>query len=190
MQETNSEVMSHKSRWIWFSILTVVIVAIDQWSKVYAIENWKGLPPRTFFNDLFRIQYAENPGAFLSLFAGFSPELRFWLLIVMTGAMMFGMTVYLLFSRTVSKLVFFAFTLVVAGGVSNMIDRIRFECVIDYFNLGIGSVRTGIFNIADMAISAGFLLMLPLILFGEKSSPSKEPTESSSDATATGSTAS
>ena len=42
-----------------------------------------------------------------------------------------------------------------AGGASNLVDRIAYGSVIDFMNLGIGSLRTGIFNVADMAIMLG-----------------------------------
>jgi len=51
--------------------------------------------------------------------------------------------------------------LFVAGGASNLIDRVTYGMVIDFMNVGIGSLRTGIFNVADMAImlGAGILLL-------------------------------
>lgn len=48
-----------------------------------------------------------------------------------------------------------------AGGASNLLDRITYGMVIDFMNVGIGPLRTGIFNVADMAImlGAGFFLL-------------------------------
>jgi signal peptidase II len=49
--------------------------------------------------------------------------------------------------------------LIVGGGVSNLIDRLRYGgYVVDFLNVGIGSLRTGIFNVADMAIMAGVII--------------------------------
>jgi signal peptidase II len=50
--------------------------------------------------------------------------------------------------------------LVVAGGVSNLADRVARGTVVDFLNVGVGSIRTGIFNVADMAIMAGIALTL------------------------------
>ena len=48
-----------------------------------------------------------------------------------------------------------------AGGIGNLIDRVfHGGLVIDFLNMGIGPVRTGIFNVADMAIMAGFALLI------------------------------
>ncbi len=55
----------------------------------------------------------------------------------------------------------FAASLIFSGGVSNLIDRFAHNgYVIDFLNLGVGSLRTGIFNVADIAIALGALLLL------------------------------
>ena len=51
--------------------------------------------------------------------------------------------------------------LLVSGAVGNLIDRVRFDgLVIDFLNVGLGPLRTGIFNVADMAIMAGAALVV------------------------------
>ena len=50
--------------------------------------------------------------------------------------------------------------LFVAGGASNWIDRLARGFVVDFLNVGVGPVRTGIFNVADVAIMAGAAIML------------------------------
>ncbi len=162
-----SESIPLKKRLFLFAVVVFACVGIDQWSKVYAVENWKGNPPQSYLNDMFRIEYAENHGAFLSLLANMSESVRFWTLTVINGIVLLGLAIYLLLAKEMNLIPFVPLTLVVAGGIGNLIDRIRFSYVIDYFNLGIGELRTGIFNIADMAITAGFLMMLPMVFFGE-----------------------
>ena len=161
-----------RTRLLWLMVTMLVVVALDQYSKVYAVREWKGSPPQSYWGDTFRIQYAENPGAFLSLFANLPDEARFWILTVSNAALLIGVTAFLLRSNKVDRWTFFALVLVVSGGVGNLIDRALYGYVIDYFNIGWGSVRSGVFNVADMAISAGFLMMLPLLLKGESKSPS------------------
>jgi len=54
-----------------------------------------------------------------------------------------------------------ALSLIVSGGLSNFIDRIIYNgVVVDFLNIGIGNFRTGILNIADIAITLGIILML------------------------------
>jgi len=157
---------------------TALALVLDQWSKVYAMLHWKDAPVMSFLNDIFRIEYAENHGAFLSLLANMPDEIRFWILTVINGVVLIGLAVYLLAARSISSASFLPLALVVAGGVGNLIDRIRFGYVVDFLNLGIGNLRTGIFNIADMFITAGFLLMAWAMIFGEedKASSPDSPT--------------
>ena len=75
------------------------------------------------------------------------------LLTVATGLVLVFFSWVLLRSKDTRPLAFVAWALVVAGGVGNLIDRIAAGYVIDFMNLGIGSLRTGIFNVADVAIS-------------------------------------
>jgi signal peptidase II len=63
-----------------------------------------------------------------------------------------------------------AFGLIIGGGLSNIYDRIVAGKVVDFMNIGIGGLRTGIFNVADNAIMIGLFLMLPALFWkGEKS---------------------
>jgi signal peptidase II len=167
-------VLSRGSRCWQFLVLTLLLVAADQASKLYAVQTWKGMPAQSFFLDVFRIEYAQNHGAFLSMMSGASGGLRFFVLQVLNGAVLVGIAVSLLWPRTVSAWTFYSLTLIVAGGIGNLIDRVQYEYVIDFLNLGLGSLRTGIFNIADVAITAGFFLMLPAML-------QKEPRQSTTD---------
>jgi signal peptidase II len=72
------------------------------------------------------------------------------------GILIFGLVI---FSLTQSKLDSFqlvSYALIASGGGSNWIDRARFGgSVVDFMNMGIGPVRTGVFNVADIAIMAG-----------------------------------
>jgi len=59
-----------------------------------------------------------------------------------------------------------------AGGASNLIDRLAHDRVVDFLNVGLGPLRTGIFNVADMAVTAGVLLVL--VRQGSKSATGME----------------
>jgi len=162
--------LTRRTRLIALLTLCLVTVGLDQWTKWYAVHHWKGAPPQIYLNGIFRIEYAENHGAFLSLLANTPPEVRFWILTVSNGFILLGLAIGLVVPRRVGMSSFLPLALVVAGGIGNLIDRVRFRYVIDFLNLGIGELRTGIFNVADMAITAGFLLILPFLF----QSPSSE----------------
>lgn len=158
-----------QGRWrmAFLAVVLVMCVGCDQATKQMAVEHLKGPPPQyySFFGDTFRIQYAENPGAFLSLAANLSPDVRFWLLTVVNGVVLMFVAAIVLFRQDIDRLSMTALTLILAGGIGNLIDRVTTQngVVIDFLNLGIGNLRTGVFNVADMAITAGFVLLLPYV---------------------------
>ncbi len=147
------------------AITIAISVWLDQWTKILAIDSFKGKPPIIFWKDVFRFQYSENSGGFLSLGSGLSDDVRFWLLTVLVGTFLLGLLGYLFWNKKIDRLNTAALTLVVGGGLSNMIDRVFNEGgrVVDFMNMGIGSLRTGIFNIADMFIMAGMFILLYLM---------------------------
>jgi signal peptidase II len=108
-----------------------------------------------------RIQYAENPGAFLGAGSRLPPSARFALLVVINGVFLALIAALVVFKRPAGRWQHLAVVLLLAGGIGNLIDRLFHNgLVIDFLNVGIGPVRTGIFNVADMAIMAGFGILL------------------------------
>ena len=107
---------------------------------------------------LFR-SYAENTGGFLSLGAGLSPQGRTAVFIVGTGVML-ALVPLALFRGGGGPAALLGATLFLAGGASNWMDRVLHGRVVDFLNVGIGPVRTGVFNVADVAIMAGLVLVI------------------------------
>jgi len=136
-----------------------VLIALDQLTKLIAAKTLIRGHRMSYLWDLFRIEYAENRGAFLSLGAGLSDNLRFWIFTVMVSGVLAG-AVYYLFKKKHDTFGVWALVMLIGGGVGNLIDRAVYGYVVDFLNLGIGNLRTGIFNIADMAIMAGIGLLL------------------------------
>jgi signal peptidase II len=143
-----------------FGLVTLASIAVDQVTKVFATDAFKGKPTLTYLGDTFRFQYATNDGAFLSLGGNLPPQARFWLLTVGVGALLLAITVHAL-RNPIDATNLSGYALIVSGGFSNWIDRARFGgVVVDFMNMGIGSLRTGVFNVADLAILAGIGVLL------------------------------
>lgn len=142
-------------------LVTLTCVGCDQATKLAAKQHLRNGPVYSYAGDTFRLQYAENTGAFLSLGASLPAPLRQLIFTVLVGAFLLALIAYLLLSRELTPFAVSCLSLVAAGGVSNLIDRIAYDGrVVDFLNVGIGPLRTGIFNIADMAITFGALVML------------------------------
>ena len=136
-------------------------VGCDQATKHIATKTLSGMPPQSYFLNTFRLEYALNPGGFLSIGANLSPQLRFWGITMLNVTLLVG-SVYILATKWNMHLVkFIAVVLFLAGGFGNLIDRTFHDGVVtDFLNLGIGSLRTGIFNVADVAITVGVIAFL------------------------------
>ena len=152
--------VTKRARFLLAVLIVITGVGCDQATKQIAAQQLRGTLPISFMHDLIRLQYAENQGAFLGLGNSLSPELRFWLLTVATAVLLLGLTIFLIVQWRLPRLSFIALSCVLAGGLGNMIDRLVHDgSVIDFLNLGLGSLRTGIFNIADIAITSGVVLL-------------------------------
>lgn len=144
-------------------------VGCDQATKAVAKVHLQGGEVRSFVGDTFRLQYAENKGAFLGLGASLPEGVRTLVFIFGSGAFVVGALGYLLLVPGVSPSTTLALSLVAGGGLGNLIDRIMYGgYVVDFLNVGLGSLRTGIFNVADVAIMAGGIFLVAKSVWSEK----------------------
>ena len=119
---------------------------------------------------------AENPGTFLSLGATLPESVRRFLLTIGVGLGLTCLLAYLVKTSSLRLLPFLALTLVWAGGMSNLLDRFaRHGLVTDFMLLRLGPLHTGIFNVADLAIVAGTIILAVSL--------SKRPTKIEEDKT-------
>lgn len=151
---------------MWLPLLIVLLViVVDQATKALARAWLAPRPPIIFGAELVddglaRLTYFENPGAFLGLGADLPAPLRFWIFTVVAVLLLTGLVIYAWRGSahsTTSMLV--GVSLLVAGGVGNLIDRIVNDGrVVDFMFVGVGWLRTGVFNVADMALTAGVII--------------------------------
>lgn len=113
----------------------------------------------SFLAGTVRLDYAENQGGFLGLGDSLPGELRTGLFTYACTAGVAAIMVYLFLAR-LSALQVLAFSLISAGGIGNLIDRWTCGNVRDFLNVGLGPIRTGIFNVADAVMMAGCALLL------------------------------
>lgn len=118
---------------------------------------------QSYLNDMFRFVYAENTGAFLSLGSGMNDNLRYWVLAIVPVAVLLYIFFHVLTAKNMHVVQQASFGFILGGGLSNIFDRILEGRVVDFMNMGIGTLRTGIFNVADMSIMLGLFMMVPFL---------------------------
>jgi signal peptidase II len=160
---------------LWlFCILFPALIALDQITKSIAKAHLLGKETFSYLYDTIRLVYVENTGAFLSLGSGWSDQLSFVVFVLLPLLFLILLGGYLIKNRnTMNLFVYLSMIFIAAGGFGNLIDRVLYHRhVTDFLNFGIGNVRTGILNFADMYVTTGVIL---LIVFYMKDS--KKPKE-------------
>jgi len=151
-----------KRLFIIFFVL-IACVGCDQSTKLFAKSRLPKAQALSFLSDTVRLQVAHNEGAFLSLGESIPKDWRLALLRFGVSAMLLALFAYTLLCKAVRTPFILALSLIFAGGASNLIDRFVHDgYVVDFINLGVGPLRTGIFNVADIAITIGvFMFFVP-----------------------------
>ena len=146
---------------LFFASVLVACVGCDHASKQAAVSLLADSAGLELWGGLLRFQLASNPGAFMSLGAGLSEGLRsFFLLGIVPLLILF---VCLGFARSAgsSRLRLAALAVLAGGGLGNWLDRVLHGgAVTDFVSIGLWGFRTGIFNLADLAVVAGIVWLL------------------------------
>jgi len=142
----------------------MVFIGCDRVTKDLAKEHLLNKPAVSYFHNTFRLEYAENTGAAMNFGDNLPKAASFWLLSMLPLAFLLILSVYIIrHSKEMSLLKIFSFALIISGGLGNIIDRIAFDRhVTDFMILSIRGIHTGIFNFADVCVTAG---AIGLILF-------------------------
>jgi signal peptidase II len=153
----------NKAMLFWPVVL--ILVGADRITKVIAEQSlWPRYVPREVWGDVLRWTLVYNPGAAFGLHLG---EYSRWIFLVLTVAAL--VILGRLYRQTApsDRWRTLAIALVTAGAIGNLIDRIISpNGVVDFIDVGLGNRRWPTFNVADMAVSTGAIL-LAVVLWGE-----------------------
>jgi signal peptidase II len=135
-------------RGVLLCLLLAATAGCDRVTKHLAVTALAGTPGQSYLGDTVRLLYHENPGGFLSAGATWRPEVRAVVFQAANGLFLLG-TILLATRFQWSR-----------WGKAGLIMFIATGRVIDFLNVGVGPIRTGIFNVADVAIMVGIGLLL------------------------------
>ncbi|HEY4150472.1 MAG TPA: signal peptidase II [Chitinophagaceae bacterium] len=156
--------MKRWSKILLFCLGALALISWDRVTKDLARERLMNREPVSYFHDTFRLEYVENTGAAMSMGDSLPKAASFWLLSILPLIVLAALFVYIVRqSKEMSLLKMLAFSLLIAGGIGNIIDRLAFDRhVTDFMNIGFNNIRTGIFNFADVFVTAGAICLLLL----------------------------
>jgi signal peptidase II len=146
---------------------TLIIVAVlianiscDQLSKTIVRNTLSDHEQISLLNEHLTLTRVENSGAFLSL--GHSmPLIARIILLSLLPALVLGAGLFFIFKRgDVETGTLVGVCFVLGGGIGNIFDRILYGSVTDFLHIDLGAFQTGVFNLADVSIMVGILIVL------------------------------
>lgn len=152
-----------------YAILALVLLAADQVVKLWVVNNLELFETRPFLPGFLELKYVQNTGGGWSVLSEHT-----WFLSLMTILIVIAVA-WLMLRRIVRHpLGMFACTLILAGGLGNLVDRLRLGYVVDMFNFQF--INFPVFNVADMCIVCGMILgaIYYLFLYDKVDAPGKE----------------
>tara|TARA_B100000965_G_scaffold59552_1_gene45597 strand:- start:1125 stop:1613 length:489 start_codon:yes stop_codon:yes gene_type:complete len=153
--------LNNKFRHILITLIVLLSISIDQISKIWVRNNFESYNETSIIGDIFTLIKVENTGAFLGMGSELSEIPRVFLLIILPVVVLISITIYTYTDKTLDKISIIGFSLIIGGGIANIFDRIVYGSVTDFLYINLGGIfKTGIFNIADLSVTTGMILIL------------------------------
>jgi len=155
-----------KKKYLILSIIAVVSVVIDQVTKQMA-KSLEARPPVVVLENFWQFTYVENKGSAWGLFSGLSEDIRIPFLV---GVSIFAIGFIFYFIHKIEErqpVLLVALGLILGGALGNFIDRILAGSVVDFILWHYRQYRWPVFNMADVFITIGVVLMLLVMLFSK-----------------------
>tara|TARA_B100000809_G_scaffold75741_1_gene73462 strand:+ start:898 stop:1380 length:483 start_codon:yes stop_codon:yes gene_type:complete len=153
--------MIGKNRNISITILIAVSILLDQLSKFLIRQNVDQYSEIKLIGDYFILTNVENSGAFLGMGSDFSPFIKTIFLLILPVIVLICIMVYVYRDKQIDKISLIGFCFIIGGGIANIYDRILYGSVTDFLFIDLGGIfKTGIFNIADLSVTTGMILIL------------------------------
>ncbi len=145
-------------------ILVLINVGCDQWSKDLVRKNVEYDEHIQLIGQNFILTKIENNGAMLGWGQNLPHLMKIIILQIFPVVLLVILLMRILLKKNLNRWLVFAFACVIGGGIGNLFDRIAHGEVTDFFHIEIDFFKTGIFNMADVSVTMGVLMILFLSL--------------------------
>ncbi|MBZ2173940.1 signal peptidase II [Schnuerera sp. xch1] len=145
-------------------LIIVFIVLLDQVTKSAAIKYLKGNSPRAIIDNFFQLYYVENYGAAFGILQ--NKKLFF---VIATFIVVISIILFLIkYPNNINRAMKISMVMLLGGAVGNLIDRIRVGYVVDFLSVKLPfGYNFPVFNVADIFIVTGTLLIMIMVLFNK-----------------------
>lgn len=145
-------------------IIIVLGITLDRITKLWAVKRLSTGRDIVVIKEFFSFSYLENRGAAFGIFK----DKQFFLVSITMGAILF-MLLYLFSNKTYPKVLKISLSLIISGAIGNLIDRIKYKYVVDFIFFHYkDKYYFPIFNIADVLVSIGTILLIIFIIKEDK----------------------
>ncbi len=148
---------------VWLAVISVICIVLDQLTKYFCVKNIALGDSVTVIPGVLDFTYIQNRGAAFGSLTGAR-----WVFMIASVVMIVIITCYIISSRnTMSYPAVITLSLIVGGGVGNMIDRIALGYVVDFIDVKFLPFWKWIFNIADSFVCVGAFLLVIIFIVEE-----------------------
>lgn len=141
------------------TLIIIVNVGCDQISKNLVRDHVHYNQKISLIRDYFTLTKVENTGAFLGLGSDFPPLIKMIVFSFLPAVVLMIAFFILLAKLNLNLNAVLGLCFMIGGGIGNVVDRIRYSSVTDFLHIDLGVVSTGVFNLADVSIMTGLLLL-------------------------------
>jgi signal peptidase II len=152
----------------FFFLTVAVIFTLDQLTKWWIVETMFLHESLPVLDGFFHLTYVRNPGAAFGFLAGMDPLFR-GVFFITANILAMGLIIfYLVKADQRFSLLILGLSMIMAGALGNLADRLRYGEVVDFLDFFLGGWHWPAFNVADAAITTGALLLIRDILRTDK----------------------
>tara|TARA_B100000497_G_scaffold54473_1_gene62419 strand:- start:878 stop:1384 length:507 start_codon:yes stop_codon:yes gene_type:complete len=142
-------------------VLVILNIGLDQFSKFQVRERVVPGSRTEIIGKQLQLMNVENTGAFLSMGSDSNPTVKLIFLLIVPVIVLGIVLYYVLTDKTLDRKSIIGFSCIAGGGIANVYDRFLYGSVTDFLYMDFGGVfKTGVFNIADMSVTTGMILLL------------------------------
>jgi len=149
------------SRTLSIVLLIAGTIAADQISKIIVRAKVVPYQESSILGNYFTLNNVENTGAFLGMGSDLNPTIKLIFLMILPVFVLGYLLYYIFKNRDMETYGLIALCSIAGGGIANVFDRIVYGSVTDFLHIDLGGVfRTGIFNLADLSVTTGMIILL------------------------------
>lgn len=160
--------MKFFKRYYWI-FLSVLLVLLDQISKFIVVKNIPVNDSIVLIEDFFSLSHVRNTGAAFGMLSN-----QRWIFMLFTVIVIVGAVVALCSGRVKNHFGILSLALVIGGGIGNMIDRLFLGEVVDFFAFNFWGYQFAVFNVADIFVCCGTVILALYIFFSGDFDDSKK----------------